>query len=89
MPGVRRGHTFRGTSSTSGGAPESSRRVSAAALFLSPVLIPPGPRQQVPLEALLLQIEKHVRLEQAAAESFLESPTPSLLHSRTDSPLVN
>lgn len=46
-------------------------------------------RTQVPIEALLLQIESHVRLEQAAAESFLEYPTAALLHSRTISPLVN
>jgi hypothetical protein len=44
---------------------------------------------QVPIEALLLQIESHVRLEQAAAESFLQTPTPALLHSKTISPLVN
>ena len=43
---------------------------------------------QVPIEALLLQIENHVRLEQAAAESFLEYPTAALLHSRTMSPLI-
>ena len=47
------------------------------------------PRPVVPIEALLLQIENHVRLEQAAAECFLESPNASLLHSRTISPLVN
>ena len=29
---------------------------------------------QVPIEALLLQIERHVRLEQAAAEAFLAAP---------------
>lgn len=49
-----------------------------------PVDLPP----RVPIEALLLQIESHVRLEQAAAESFLESPTPALLRMRTLSPLV-
>jgi hypothetical protein len=43
----------------------------------------------VPVEALLLQIEKHIRLEQAAAESFLHTPTGQSLHSRTTSPLVN
>jgi hypothetical protein len=47
-----------------------------------------GP-QQVPLEVLLLQIDRHVRLEQAAAESFLEAPTAASLHSRTTSPLVH
>jgi hypothetical protein len=46
-------------------------------------------RPRVPIEALLLQIENHVRLEQAAAESFLQTPTPALLHSRTMSSLVN
>jgi hypothetical protein len=50
--------------------------------------IPLAARTQVPIEALLLQIEGHVRLEQAAAESFLEYPTAALLHSRTMSPLI-
>lgn len=45
--------------------------------------------QRVPIEALLLQIERHVRLEQAAAESFLEAPTARALHSRTTSPLLH
>jgi hypothetical protein len=43
----------------------------------------------VPIEALLLQIENHVRLEQAAAECFLQSPNASVLHSRTTSALLN
>ncbi len=51
---------------------------------------PAAPAQpRVPIEVLLLQIERHVRLEQAAAESFLDSPTPKSLHSRTTSPLVH
>jgi len=45
--------------------------------------------QQVPLDVLLLQIDRHVRLETAAAESFLEAPTTASLHSRTTSPLVH
>lgn len=48
--------------------------------------IQPG---RVPIEALLLQIERHVQLEQAAAESFHFSPTVESLHSRTMSPLVH
>lgn len=48
--------------------------------------IQPG---RVPIEALLLQIERHVQLEQAAAESFHFSPTVEALHSRTMSPLVH
>jgi len=47
------------------------------------------PSVQVPIEVLLLQIENHVRLEQAAAESFLAFPSQGLLHSKTTSPLVN
>jgi hypothetical protein len=47
------------------------------------------PDSRVPIEALLLQIENHVRLEQAAAESFVAFPTSALLHSKTASPLVN
>ena len=50
------------------------------------------PRMQpgrVPIEALLLQIERHVQLEQAAAESFHFAPTVESLHSRTMSPLVH
>jgi hypothetical protein len=43
----------------------------------------------VPLEVLLLQIERHVRLEQAAAESFIDFPTRESLHCRTVSPLVH
>jgi hypothetical protein len=50
----------------------------------SPIALQP----RLPIEALLLQIESHVRLEQAAAESFVESPTPALLRMRTMSPLV-
>lgn len=48
---------------------------------------PMAPR--VSIEALLAQIENHVRLEQAAAESFVEYPTARMLHSKTSSPFVN
>jgi hypothetical protein len=50
---------------------------------------PLTPQTRVPIEALLLQIENHVRLEQAAAECFLEAPDAARLHSRTTSSLVN
>lgn len=43
----------------------------------------------LPLEALLLQIERHVRLEQAAGESFHFAPTFESLHMKTMSPLVH
>ena len=44
---------------------------------------------RVPIEALLLEIERHVRLEQAAAESFVHAPTIESLNSRTMSRLVH
>ncbi len=50
-----------------------------------PVISP----QQVPIEVLLLQIENHVRMEQAAAEMFLAFPSQARLHSKTTSPFVN
>jgi hypothetical protein len=46
-------------------------------------------QQQVPIELLIQQIENHIRLEQAAAESFVAFPTHDLLHSKTTSPFVN
>jgi hypothetical protein len=62
------------------------KAVAPARFFSNRVPVPP---QQVPLEVLLLQIENHIRLEQAAAESFLKVPTHALLHSKTTSPFVN
>jgi hypothetical protein len=52
-------------------------------------VVPTIPYRQVPIEVLLLQIENHVRLEQAAAESFLACPTQAQLHSKTTSAFVN
>ena len=43
----------------------------------------------LPMEVLRLQIERHIRLEQAAAEAFLDSPTAASLQTVTTSPLVN
>ncbi len=47
------------------------------------------PHAHVPIEVLLQQIENHVRMEQAAAESFVRIPTHAHLHTKTSSPLVN
>ena len=49
----------------------------------------PIPQPRVPIEVLLLQLERHVQLEQAAAESFMIRPTREALYSRTASPLVH
>ena len=51
--------------------------------------VPAVPTAQVPIEVLLLQIENHVRMEQAAAEVFIASPTQARLRSKTASPFVN
>jgi hypothetical protein len=61
-----------------------------------PVIVPPrfftdetAAMPRVPVEVLLHEIERHVRLEQAAAESFLQAPTVESLNSRTMSRLVH
>jgi len=48
-----------------------------------------APMSGVPLEVLLGQIERHVRLEYAAAESFIDLPSAESLHTRTMSPLMH
>ena len=67
--------------------PEPVQAPVPTRFFVNDIGLPVQPR--VPLEALLLQIENHVRLEQAAAESFLSAPTSALLHGKTISPFVN
>jgi hypothetical protein len=46
-------------------------------------------RPELDTVSMVLQIERHIRLEQAAAEAFLALPTAQSLHSRTASPLSN
>jgi hypothetical protein len=67
--------------------PERAAVVEAPKFFVveAPVA---ATRQPIPLEVLLSQIDRHVRLEQAAANTFLAVPTASSLYSRTESPLV-
>jgi hypothetical protein len=68
-------------------APE--RRFFASVPAASPAEAKESEPELVPVEALLLRIEQHIRLEQAAAEAFLNRPTDESLHSRTTSRLVN
>ncbi|HXY40277.1 MAG TPA: hypothetical protein VEQ10_11420 [Vicinamibacteria bacterium] len=49
----------------------------------------PRPERQVPLEMLLGDIERHIRLEQAAAEAFLAGPTLDGLHEPPVRPRAN
>lgn len=67
-----------------------AKAIAPTRFFSDTVPAPPViPTKQVPIEVLLLQIENHVRMEQAAAELFIASPTQSQLHSKTNSPFVN
>ncbi len=81
------------TKETPGTAPQVKAEPAAAVeqgFFVSQVSVPtPAGRVAVPVEALMAQLERHVRLEQAAAASFLEEPTSALLHSKTASPFLN
>jgi hypothetical protein len=65
------------------------KAVAHARFFADNVVPPKSPASSVPTEVLLAQIENHVRLEQAAAQSFLESPSHAQLHTKTTSAFVN
>lgn len=85
------GAATRSGSSSSPVQPEL-RPVKAMApgrFFADEVVPPNSPGSHVPTEVLLAQIENHVRLEQAAAQSFLESPSHAQLHTKTTSAFVN
>jgi hypothetical protein len=68
--------------------PERRLVLEPPRFFASPAA-KPADAQAAPVEVLLSQIERHVRLEQAAAEAYLDLPTRDALHSRTTSPLLN
>ena len=58
----------------------------APSKFFIEAAAPRASQPAVPVEVLLLQLEQHIRLEQAAAEGFLSAPTSESLHGRTASP---
>lgn len=67
-----------------------AKPVAAGRFFGDSIPAPPTrPGTAIPTEVLLAKIEHHVRLEQAAAQSFLESPSHAQLHTKTTSQLVN
>lgn len=81
-----------GTSPRDEARPESrpeASQVLGAPRFFGGDLAGPAARPQLPVDAVIAQLERHVRLEQAAAESFLEIPAPDTLHSPTASRFVN
>jgi hypothetical protein len=68
----------------------SAKAPSSGRFFADPVAaLPSRPVHPIPTEVLLAKIEHHVRLERAAAQSFLESPSHAQLHTKTTSQLVN
>lgn len=66
-----------------------AKAVAPGRFFADQIVPPSQPRPHVPTAVLLAQIEHHVRLERAAAQSFLESPSHTQLHTKTTSALVN
>lgn len=71
-------------------ARETRQPVERPRFFKADMAYPiPATASPVPVEVLLRQIEQHIRLEQAAAESFHLCPTPESLHTHTSSPLMH
>lgn len=74
-----------------GSAPAEPREAQALppSKFFIDAEAPRASQPSAPVEVLLLQLEQHIRLEQAAAEGFLSAPTSESLHGRTTSPRAN
>lgn len=70
-------------------AQEMNSEPVSARFFAAQPRRPMAPQPEVPIEALLLQIDNHVRLEQAAVESFIQQPSIARLYGRTVSTLVH
>lgn len=66
-----------------------TRQALGAPHFFGGDLAAPTERPQIPVDAVIAQLERHFRLERAAAESFLEVPAPETLHAPTASRFVN
>ena len=79
----------RGEAPRPGIQPERRLILEPPRFFVSPAAAKAAEAPGVPVEMLLSEIERHVRLEQAAAEAYLDLPTRDSLHSRTESPLFH
>jgi hypothetical protein len=53
------------------------------------VSVHPASASRVPIEVLVVEIERHVQREREVAESFHLSPTPQTLHVQAAAPLVH
>ena len=54
-----------------------------------PLSVSAASASRVPIDLLLLEIERHVRIERAVAESFHRAPTTQSLHVPAASPLMH
>lgn len=68
--------------------PTPGPSLAPSKFFLGAEARPPA-KATTPSEVLLLQLEQHIRLEQAAAEGFLDTPTAESLHGATASRWAN
>jgi hypothetical protein len=68
--------------------PETSLSLGQSQFFAGDLTAPPV-RPPLPIAAVLAQLERHVRLEQASAESFVELPVPETLHAPASSRFLN
>jgi hypothetical protein len=82
------GLATRGVDAAPAVQPGRAPALEPARFFAQPPVAPPAV-SRVPIELLLSDIERHVRLEQAAAEAFLELPSRDALHAHSRSPLAN
>lgn len=80
-----------GTADSSPPARENTQPRSAPRFFAQdiPTTVVTSFASPVPVEVLVVAIERHVRLEREVAESFHLSPTPQTLHMQPASPLMH
>ncbi len=76
-------------SSEARGEPRPERKLALDPPRFFAAAAQPDAASQVPLELLLRDVERHIRLEQAAAEAYLDLPTRDALHSPSASSLAN
>jgi hypothetical protein len=68
--------------------PETTLSLGQSQFFAGDLTAPPV-RPPLPIDAVIAQLERHVRLEQASAESFVEIPAPETLHAPAASRFLN
>ncbi|HET7219533.1 MAG TPA: hypothetical protein VFJ02_15865 [Vicinamibacterales bacterium] len=79
------------TADSSAPVRENPRPIGPPRFFAQdiPLSVHAAGASHMPVDLLVLEIERHVRQERAAAESFHLSPTAQTLHVQTASPLMH